>query len=46
MNIDENKNKLAYFQKINKKFLNNKTYKADVLNNTRNESLERTKSEL
>ena len=44
-NKEENKNKMAYFQNINKKFLSNKTYKADVLNNTRNESLERTKSE-
>ena len=47
-NKDENvnKNKMMYFQKINKKFLNNKIYKAEALNNTRNESLERTKSEL
>ena len=48
-NKDENhltKNKMLYFQKINKKFLNNKIYKAEALNNTRNESLERTKSEL
>ena len=48
-NKDENyvnKNKIDYFQKVNKKFLNNKIYKAEVLNNTRNESLERTKSEL
>ena len=41
-----NKNKMMYFQKINKKFLNNKIYKAEALNNTRNESLERTRSEL
>ena len=41
-----NKNKMIYFQKINKKFINNKIYKAEALNNTRNESLERTKSEL
>ena len=47
-NKDENinKNKMMYFQKINKKFLNNKIYKAEALNNTRNESLERTRSEL
>ena len=47
-NKDENinKNKMIYFQKINKKFLNNKIYKAEALNNTRNESLERTRSEL
>jgi hypothetical protein len=40
------KNKMAYFQKINKKLVSNKIYKAEVLNNTRNESLERTKSDL
>ena len=37
---------MAYFQKINKKLINNKIYKAEILNNTRNESLERTKSDL
>ena len=48
-NKEENtlsKNKMAYFQKINKKLINNKIYKAEILNNTRNESLERTKSDL
>ena len=40
------KNKMMYFQKINKKLVNNKLVKAEALNNTRNESLERTKSEL
>ena len=40
------KNKMMYFQKINKKLVNNKLIKAEALNNTRNESLERTKSEL
>ena len=43
---DTNKNKMVYFQKINKKLLTNKIHKGDALNNTRNESLERTKSEL
>ena len=41
-----NKNKMMYFQKLNKKLISNKIYKAEALNNTRNESLERTKSEL
>ena len=48
-NKDENninKNKMMYFQKLNKKLISNKIYKAEALNNTRNESLERTKSEL
>ena len=36
-NKEENtltKNKMAYFQKINKKLINNKIYKAEILNNT------------
>ena len=41
-----NKNKMMYFQKLNKKLISNKIYKAEALNNTRNEFLERTKSEL
>ncbi len=46
-NSNISKNKMIYFQKINKKLLvNNKGHKGDILNNTRNESLERTKSEL
>ena len=48
-NKEENsftKNKIVYFQKVNKKLLTNKLNKAEALNNTRNESLERTKSDL
>ena len=49
LNKDESsfsKNKMVYFQKANKKLLGNKLHKGEALNNTRNESLERTKSDL
>ena len=49
LNKDESsfsKNKMVYFQKANKKLLGNKLQKGEALNNTRNESLERTKSDL
>ena len=39
-----NKNKMFHFQKINNKFIKNQN--PDFLNNTRNESLERTQSDL
>ena len=40
------KNKIFPFKKIKNKYLQNKKHNSDILSNTRNESLERTKSDL